>query len=179
MNLESINFALAIGTVGLQLLGTAFLVLFFVREKFHDLEGIAQFLSKWGLWIGFVLTLTSSALTLYYSDVLGILPCGWCWFQRAALYPQVILFALALWKRDKSIADYSILLSICGLAVALYMHYLQLGGHGVLPCPATGAGDCGQRFMWEFGYITFPLMAASLFAFLIVLMLFVRKKYSA
>ena len=178
MNLESTNFFLAIGTIGLQLLGLAFLALFFARKKLRDLDGIAQLLSNWGLWIGFLLTLASSALTLYYSDVLGILPCGWCWFQRAALYPQVFLFGLALWKRDKHIADYSILLSTFGLAVALYMHYLQMGGHGVLPCPASGAGDCGQRFVWEFGYITFPLMAASLFAFLIVLMLFVRRRVS-
>lgn len=173
--METLNYVLGLGTIGLQLFAVAFLALFFLRKKFPDLEGIAAFLSNWGLWIGFLLALASSALTLYYSDVLGILPCGWCWFQRAALYPQVFIFALALWKRDKNIADYSIVLSIFGLAVALYMHYLQLGGHGVLPCPATGAGDCGQRFIWEFGYITFPLMAASLFAFLIVLMLFVRK----
>ena len=176
MNLEQINYLLALGTVGLQLFTVAFLVLFVLRKKFPDLQGVADFLSNWGLWIGFLFSTAAAALTLYYSDVLGILPCGWCWFQRVALYPQIILFGLALWKREKSIADYSIVLSIFGLAIALYQHYLQMGGHGVLPCPATGAGDCGQRFMWEFGYITFPLMAASLFVFLIVLMLFVRKR---
>lgn len=195
MTLESLNYIFGLGTVGLQLLTAAFLVLFFLRKKFTDLESIAKFLGDWGLWIGFLLSAVSVVLTLYYSDVLGILPCGWCWFQRVALYPQVFLFAIALWKCrtparmnrsdgsdvlrqvKKDIADYSIALSIFGLIVALYMHYLQMGGHGVLPCPATGAGDCGQRFMFEFGYITFPLMAASLFAFLIVLMLFVRKSH--
>ena len=176
MNLEQINYILALGTVLLQLLSIAFLVLFFLRKKVPDLRGIGDALNSWGLLIGFVLALASSVLTLYYSDVLGILPCGWCWFQRVALYPQIFLFGIALWKRDRSIADYSIALSIFGLIVALYQHYLQLGGSSVLPCPASGAGDCGQRFMFEFGYITFPLMAASLFAFLIVLMLFVRKR---
>ena len=183
--METMNYILALGTVGLQLFTVAFLALFFLRKKFPDLQGVADFLADWGLWIGFLLSAAAAALTLYYSDVLGILPCGWCWFQRVALYPQVILFAIALWKCrtsavlhqvKKDVADYSIGLSIFGLVVALYMHYLQMGGHGVLPCPATGAGDCGQRFMFEFGYITFPLMAASLFAFLIVLMLFVRKR---
>ena len=194
--METMNYILALGTIGLQLFTVAFLVLFFLRKKFPDLQGVADFLADWGLWIGFLLSAAAAALTLYYSDVLGILPCGWCWFQRVALYPQVILFALALWKCrtparmnrsdgsdvlhqvKKDIADYSIGLSVFGLAVALYMHYLQMGGHGVLPCPETGAGDCGQRFMFEFGYITFPLMAASLFVFLIVLMLFVRRKVS-
>jgi len=34
--------------------------------------------------------------------------------------------------------------------------------------------SCAQRFVFEFNYITFPLMAASLFAFLIALMLYVK-----
>ena len=87
-------------------------------------------------------------------------------------------FALALRKRDSNIADYSIALSIAGGAAALYQHYLQMGGTSVLPCPASSseAVDCAVRFVFEFGYITFPMMALTLFAFLIVLMLFVRKR---
>ena len=96
--------------------------------------------------------------------------------QRVFLWPQVILFLLALWKNDRSVADYSIGFSILGGIAALYQHYLQMGGGALIPCPASGAGDCAQRILFEFGYITFPLMSATLFAFLIVLMLFVRKR---
>ena len=76
----------------------------------------------------------------------------------------------------RDVACYSIALSILAGSAALYPHYLQMGGTSVLPCPASGAGDCAQRIIFEFGYITLPLMAATLFAFLIVLMLFVRRR---
>lgn len=95
------------------------------------------------------------------------------------MYPQAVLFAIALFIKDAKAALYSIWLSVFGAGIALYQHYLQMGGHDVLPCPASGAGDCAKRFLFEFGYVTFPLVAFSLFVFLIVLMLFVRRRARA
>ena len=178
LSFETVNVLLALGTLAMQVAGGAFLALFFLKDKVSDLRDAATLLQTWGLWIGFILALGGSVLTLVYSEILGFAPCGLCWLQRAFLYPLVVLFALALWKKDRGIADYVIALSIPGTLVALYQHYLQMGGSSLLPCPATAAEavDCGVRFVFEFGYITFPLMAFSLFAFLIILMLFVREK---
>ena len=174
MPVETINYLLALGVIALQISAAALLVLFLFRDRLPSLEWKRMFLAKWGLWIGFALTLIGSALTLFYSEVIGFPPCPLCWWQRVFLYPQVVLFALALWRRDRTVAGYSIALSIIGLGVGLYHHALQVLPAGSLPCPAEGTVSCAQRFVFEFGYITFPLMAASLFAFLIVLMLFVR-----
>ena len=176
MAIETLNYYLAFATLALQIAGVGFLLVFYLRKRFPDLHDIGNLLSTWGLWIGFLLTAGATLLTVYYSDVLGIVPCGWCWVQRVFLWPQVLLFLIALIKKDWRVADYSIAFSIVGGVAALYQHYLQMGGNSVLPCPASGAGDCGQRFLFEFGYITFPLMAFSIFAFLIVIMLFVRKR---
>lgn len=173
---EAINYWLALATVGTQLAVLALLAVFFLRKRFPDLEDIAALASGWGLWIGLALTLGGLVLSLFYSEVLGFAPCSWCWVMRIFMYSQVVLFAVALWKQDRGIADYSIALSVFGVAVGLYQHYLQMGGGSVLPCPAGGAGDCARRFLFEFDYITFPLMGTSLFALLIVVMLFVRSK---
>lgn len=180
MTVETLNYWLALATLLLQILGVAFLALFFLRKKFSDIEGVAAFLGKWGLWIGLLLTLGGIVSSLFYSEVLGIAPCGLCWLQRVFLYPQALLFAVAIWKQERAVVDYSIAFSIFGGAVALYQHYLQMGGTNVLPCPATAdkAADCAVRFLFEFGYITFPLMSFSLFAFLIIVMLFVRNRTS-
>ena len=173
---ETINYWLALATLLLQIVGVAFLALFFLRKKFPDIEGVAAFLGKRGLRIGLLLTLGGIVSSLFYSEILGIAPCGLCWLQRVFLYPQALLFAVAIWKKDRSVVDYSIALSIFGGVVALYQHYLQMGGTNVLPCPAVAAKavDCAVRFLFEFGYITFPLMSFSVFAFLIVILLFVR-----
>ena len=87
-----------------------------------------------------------------------------------------LLFAVALYKQERAVADFSIAFSIFGGIAALYQRLPANGGGALIPCPASGAGDCAQRILFEFGYITFPLMAATIFAFLIVLMLFVRKR---
>jgi disulfide bond formation protein DsbB len=177
MAIESYNFVLALGVVVMQILTVAFLVLYIFGRKNPDLEAIGESIGKWGLWIGFLVALAGSAIALFYSDILGIGACGLCWLQRVFLFPQIVMFALALFKKDRAIADYSIALSVLGALIALYQHYLQMGGTSTLPCPATAgeAVDCAVRFLFEFNYITFPLAAFSVFAFLIVIMLFVRR----
>ncbi len=174
MQVETLNYLLALGTLAMQVAGAGFLAVYFLRKKFTDLQDVAELLSRWGLWIAFLLTLGATVMTLYYSEILGFAPCGWCWVQRVFLWPQALLFGVALWKQERAVADFSIALSIFGAAAGLYQHYLQMGGGALIPCPASGAGDCAQRILFEFGYITFPLMSATIFGFLIVLMLFVR-----
>lgn len=82
---------------------------------------------------------------------------------------------MAFWKRDLYIAEYSIALSFFGAGVALYQHVLQMIPNSGLPCPAVGS-SCAQRLLFEFGYVTFPLLAFTLFSFLITLMLLVRTR---
>ena len=172
---ESLNQLVAWGTVGMQVLTIALLVLFFVRKSFPSLSAIVE---KWGIWFALLLALVSAGMAIYYSDFIGIVPCGLCWYQRIFLFPQAVLFLVALFKKEAArIADYSIALSIFGGAIALYQHYIQIVGESPLPCPASG-GDCVKRFLFEFGYITFPLVAFSVFALLIVVMMFVRRSAS-
>src|SRR3989344_3342308 len=89
MSVETLNYLLALGTLAMQLLGAGFFALYFLQNKFTDLQDIAALLSRWGLWLAFLLTLGATAMTLYYSEVLGFAPCGWCWVQRVFLWPQV------------------------------------------------------------------------------------------
>ncbi len=175
MDLLSLNYVLAVGTILMQL-GTIMVVAMYSLRATVPFCGwcIAR-LRDWALLKACVLALVASALTLYYSDVLGIIPCGLCWLERVFLYPQVILLGIAAWRKDSSIALYSMALSALGAVVALYHHFIQMGGSEFVPCPASGTGDCAKRIIFEFGYITFPLMAFSLFALLFVTMWVLRK----
>jgi disulfide bond formation protein DsbB len=176
--LETLNYGLAFGAVIMQIVTVALIAALLWRHRLSDLDDIIEHVGKWGLWIGFLITLAGSAMTLYYSEVLHFTPCGLCWLQRVFLYPQVVLFAIALWKKGHHIADYAIGLSIAGGLVALYQHYLQMGGSENIPCPAaaSAAADCAARILFEFGYVTFPLMSATLFAFVIAVMFGVRAR---
>ena len=100
--LETTNFWLSVGTILLQVVGAAFLILYFVRRNFPDLDEVAMSIQKWGLCLGFLFSLFGVLGALYYSEVLSLAPCGWCWVQRIFLFPQPVLFLAALWKKDRS-----------------------------------------------------------------------------
>lgn len=125
---------------------------------------------KYSLPLGFTISAVGLFLTLYYSDVLGYVPCGLCWIQRIFLYPQVALFGLALLKKDMDIFFYTKWLSVFGLIVSLYHNYIQLGYNPLIPCPVTAVfADCAVPPFIEFGFVTFPGMAVVLFTFIILL----------
>lgn len=134
-------------------------------------ERIGALVARFAVPFSLLAVTVSTVMTLVYSEYFGIVPCSLCWLQRVALYPQVFLFAIAWKVKDKTVALYAISLSVFGMLVALYQHYLQMGGGSILPCPASGEADCGKRFMFEMGYITYPLSAFSLFALITVVML--------
>ncbi len=175
MDLLSLNYVLAVGTILMQLGTVVVIALYSLRITVPFCGWCIAQLREWALIKSSVLALVASALTLYYSDVLGIIPCGLCWLERVFLYPQVILLGIAAWRKDTGIALYSMTLSALGAIVSLYHHFIQMGGSEFVPCPASGAGDCAKRIIFEFGYITFPLMAFSLFVLLFVTMWVLRK----
>lgn len=177
MPVETLNYILAVGTIIMQIVTVGFLVVYFLAPKYPDLQDIIAPFEKWGVQIGFLLSLAGVVLTLYYSEVLGFEPCFLCWWQRIFLYPQVVLFGLASMRRGlvASAALYSIVLSAFGILFAAYHHAMQMFPEGALPCSANGP-SCAKITFIEFGYVTYPMMALSLFALLIVLMLFVRRR---
>jgi disulfide bond formation protein DsbB len=177
MSVETLNYLLAIGTIVMQIVAIGFLAVYFLRPRYPDLQDIIAPFEKWGVQIGLALSLVGVALTLYYSEILGFEPCFLCWWQRVFLYPQVVLFALASLKKElvSSAALYSMWLSAIGALIALYHHAMQMFPEGALPCSANGP-SCAKITFIEFGYVTYPMMALSLFALLFVLMLCVKSK---
>lgn len=128
------------------------------------------YVQKYALLAAFALTLSTTLMSLVYSEIFGLVPCGLCWLQRMAIYPQVLLLATAIYIKDTKIAIYNIVLSIFGILIGLYQHYIQMGGNELFGCPASG-GDCAKRFFFEFNFVTFPLL--SVFVFLTLILLYV------
>lgn len=171
--IQQTNSFLAIGGIA------AFIVTLVLLTDLLTKQRLKPYVAKWGLLVALFATLCSVSLTLVYSEVFGIIPCGLCWFERIALYPQILLCFIAVWYRDTLMPRYGIALSVFGLVVSIYHHYIQMGGSQFIKCPIAGAGaDCAKRFMFEFNFVTFPLLAASLFGFLIVLYLYILKTRS-
>lgn len=98
-------------------------------------------------------------ISLYASEVLGLIPCTLCWYQRIALYPMVILFGVAIWRKDTFIYWYALPLSLIGAGFALYHSMLQWGWvqEGLLTC-ASGV-PCSQSTFNFLGFIHFPFLS--------------------
>lgn len=138
-------------------------------------NSFATWVSRHTLLLGFLISLAAILGSLFYSEVVGYPPCVLCWWQRVFLYPQVVLFGIALWKKDLGVFKYSAALSgIAGL-IALYHSYVYWGGESLLPCTALG-GACSKIYVMAFGYITIPSMSLTV-ALYFLLLYWINKKY--
>lgn len=103
--------------------------------------------------------------SLYFSQVMGLLPCEFCWYQRIAMYPLVLIFTTGLIMRDPRVRSYALPLSLIGLLLAIYHNLLY---YGVIPpefetCRASSISCTVRQIEW-FGVITIPLMSLVAFA---------------
>ncbi len=147
-------------------------------SKAHWAQDIKKLVAQRYLIIGFLISLGAVVGSLFYSEIAGFDPCKLCWLQRIFIYPQAVLFGVALIKNKKDAADYAVPLSAMGGLIAIYHSYIQMGGSPLVICSADSASACAQRFVMTFGYITIPMMALSAFALLFVAGLISQKSKS-
>jgi disulfide bond formation protein DsbB len=117
--------------------------------------------------------LAASAGSLYYSEVVGFIPCLLCWYQRIAMYPLVLVLAVGLLRRDPAAWSYGLPLSVIGLVTALYHVTIQF--RPALDVGACGTGvPCTARYLAVFGFVSIPVMATGGFLLITGLLLLVR-----
>ena len=116
--------------------------------------------------LSFLIALAAMLGSLYFSEIVGFEPCKLCWYQRIFFYPLVFILGLGLYKKDKNLTDYTLLLSALGGLIAFYQVLLERGLAPSVACLAGGAVSCSQIFVMYFGFLTIPLM--SLLGFLAI-----------
>jgi disulfide bond formation protein DsbB len=115
--------------------------------------------------------------SLYLSEIVHLTPCTYCWYQRIAMYPLVLLLGIAAWRRDHGVRIYAASLAAIGVVIAIYHRLIQafpdLGGGA-----CSSGVPCTAAYFTLFGFVTIPYMALSAFA-LILALLFVDRSNSA
>ena len=148
---------------------------YFYQPSKNWLNRFIELLDSKEILLGFIIALVATSGSLFYSEIASYTPCELCWYQRILMYPQVLILGMAMWKKDKNIADYSILLSILGGIIATYHYIIQFVETKIVPCSAVGYSvSCSDNFVLDYGYITIPMMALSAFVAIIILMLFLK-----
>jgi hypothetical protein len=57
--------------------------------------------------------------------------------------------------------------NVIGFLISFYQTYSNWTGTSLLPCTASG-GECSRIYVLDFGYITIPFMALSVFVYMLV-----------
>jgi disulfide bond formation protein DsbB len=130
-----------------------------------SLSGIKSFWREYGAYVAFGMALVSTLGSLYYSQIVGFVPCTLCWYQRIAMYPLTVITLVGILRHDEHVAAYVLPLSVSGIGLSTYHYLIQLG---VIAHPAvcTVGVPCDFRYVNYFGFVTIPLMA--LVAFVII-----------
>lgn len=108
--------------------------------------------------------------SLFFSEVLGWIPCTLCWYQRILMYPLTVLLAVGIIRRDDGLHRYVLPFSLVGAGVSLY-HYLLIKTDWFPPPPCRAGVPCTVDYLDIFGFINIPFMALT--AFLIISLMMV------
>ncbi|MDA0352536.1 MAG: disulfide oxidoreductase [Chloroflexi bacterium] len=126
-----------------------------------------------GRWLAFLVAAVAMASSLYYSEVVGFVPCEFCWYQRIAMYPLVVVLAVAAVIRDDRVFRYVLPIAVIGSLLSIYHYQLQLFPDQASSC-STGV-PCHARYVEEFGFVSIPLMALCGFIAIIALHVTMRR----
>lgn len=145
---------LCLGGVGILLLfpKTRKVILFVTHKRTYRIAGL--------------FAIAGFAGSVFYSEIVGFIPCVLCWAQRIMLLAVFILIGLCIWGKKRKIFAVAVLVaSLAGATVGVFQHFMQ---QGVVPdgaCDAlSGSVSCSQLLVNEMGYMTIPLMSSTIFA---------------
>jgi disulfide bond formation protein DsbB len=163
--------ALALGTFAATILVIALAVTRRVRPD----SGAASLLDDVGdssLWLGGVVALVTTAGSLYYSLGAHFTPCELCWYQRICVYPLSVVLLLAAWRRDLGIWRYGLPPALVGIVIAAYHSQLQAFPKQATFCAVNN--PCTIRYVWQFGFVSLPLMDLAALTFITAMLLVAR-----
>lgn len=123
------------------------------------------------LYIAFLQSWLATLGSLYFSEVKGLPPCQFCWYQRIFMYPMALLFAIAIMRKDNKIAYYALPLSIIGAIIALYHYLIQWTAlKDINPISCSLVNECSEKQVVYFGFVTIPLLSFAAFMVISFLM---------
>ncbi|OGD89848.1 hypothetical protein A3D07_02895 [Candidatus Curtissbacteria bacterium RIFCSPHIGHO2_02_FULL_42_15] len=137
---------------------------------------VFNFVKKYAIYLAFLQVWAAVLGSLYSSEIKGLTPCFLCWVQRIFMYPLIVLFTVAILRKDKNVAYYVLPLSVTGAFVGLYQYLLQmtpLSKVEAATCSATA--PCSAIQIMFFGFITIPFLSMTAFIVISALMLIILK----
>lgn len=128
------------------------------------------------LLVAWLVAVVSTGSALFIGEVMGMIPCVLCWYQRIAMFPLALMLGMAFYSEDRRGAVYALPLALVGAAFAGY-HSLLVAGlipKTWIPCGA-GASCADQKLNFLYGIELPWLSLAAFVAIAISLSLYLRR----
>ena len=124
------------------------------------------------LLTAWLVAVIATAGALFIGEVMLMVPCQLCWYQRIAMFPLALILGMACFSEDRRGAIYALPLALAGTAIAAY-HTLLVAGvipKSWIPC---GAGvSCADQKLEILNGVQIPWL--SLIAFVAVSLLLIQ-----
>ena len=133
--------------------------------------------SSWYLLLfAWMVSLTATLGSLFFSDVMGFPPCTMCWYQRICMYPLVLILLIGLIRKDNLSMLYSTPLLIIGWFWSFYHTLLMFDVINEEMTPCSMGIPCSTKFINWFGFIDIPLLALMAFTLISISFILIYKK---
>ncbi|OGA07281.1 MAG: disulfide bond formation protein [Betaproteobacteria bacterium RIFCSPHIGHO2_12_FULL_69_13] len=118
----------------------------------------------------------ATASALFIGEVMMMVPCQLCWYQRIFMFPLTIVLGMACFSDDRRGAVYALPLALGGLLMAAY-HTLLVAG--LIPkswIPCSAGVSCADQKLEILNGIQIPwLSLVAFFTITLLLTLFLRR----
>jgi disulfide bond formation protein DsbB len=133
--------------------------------------------SAWKLLLtAWLVAVIATAGALFIGEVMLMVPCQLCWYQRICMFPLVFILGMACWSDDRRGAVYALPLALGGAAIAGY-HTLLVAG--LIPkawIPCSAGVSCADQKLEILNGIPIPWLSLAAFvAIAVLLTIFLRK----
>lgn len=146
----------ALGTIAIQIFIVVMIVAWVMKAP------LAAWIGKNASIILATIFIGSTIGSFIYQYGFGYEPCLLCWYQRIAIIPIAILALTGNLTKSALLRRQVLILAIIGFVIALFHNYIDIfPSSGVDVCGATSV-SCLVRYVYEFGYITIPMMSATI-----------------
>jgi len=139
------------------------------RRRLPVLGETVEWAADRALLLGAIIAAVSTLGSLYYSEIADFIPCQYCWYQRIAMYPLVIVLGFAAARHDYFSRLPALVLAVIGFGWSVRHWTVQKWPGSGGSCSVTV--PCSTPYVdWKYGFITIPWMAGSAFLLIIVLL---------
>jgi disulfide bond formation protein DsbB len=132
------------------------------------------FLLEQGLSIAWIIATVATMGSLYFSEIMGYLPCNLCWYQRILMYPLVIVLGIATARKDLKQTIYVLPITILGICISSYHYAIEKTNWFEHTGNACGIVPCDAEYINWLGFITIPFLAFTAFTLITVLCICIR-----